>query len=236
MPLSLVFANNDFVVLDKPAGLSFHSEAGAGVVALAAEQLQCALYPVHRLDKGTSGLLLLAKSSAVAAELSAQFASHQVQKYYLALSFSKPKQKQGWVKGDMQPSRNGCYKLVSSQTNPAVSYFFSAGLVAEGLPERARLFLVRPWTGKTHQIRVALKSMAAAIAGDERYGGAEADRLYLHAYALSFTLQGQPYQFLQAPSTGRWFCHSAVEAQLQQAWAQPHSLEWPYYQWPKQES
>lgn len=218
----------DFVVLDKAAGISFHSEDGAGLVVQAAAELGYPLYSVHRLDKVTSGLILLAKSSAAAAALSELFATQQIQKYYLALSTGKVAKKQGWVKGDMAPARRGAYKLVSSMQNPAISYFLSHGFNdAPGLPPRCRLYLIKPFTGKTHQIRVALKSVSAPILGDELYQADTADRVYLHAYALNFHYLGEQYQYRLLPKTGLLFQHPAVTQQLQGAWQGPWSLTWP---------
>lgn len=227
----VLYQHADFIIVDKPAGLSFHSEQGEGLVARLERERAEKLYSVHRLDKETSGLLLLARSSQAAAELSALFASQQVSKMYLALSTTKPKQKQGWVKGDMQPSRGGSYKLVQTQQNPAVTYFVSAGVPADDLPSASRLYLVKPWTGRTHQIRVALKSMGAAIAGDSRYGGGAADRMYLHAYALQFVYQQQTLCFVLPPKQGQWFSHKAIMNQLT-AWHAPFALDWPSYKKP----
>ncbi|MBU2178858.1 MAG: RNA pseudouridine synthase [Gammaproteobacteria bacterium] len=224
----LVAEHPDFVVLDKAPGVSFHSEDGAGLVVLAAAGLGYPLYAVHRLDKVTSGLILFARSSAAAAALSALFASQQIQKYYLALSLGKVAKKQGWVKGDMAPARRGAYKLLASMQNPAVSYFMSHGFNENSeLPARCRLFLIKPFTGKTHQIRVALKSVSAVIVGDELYQADAADRVYLHAYALSFSLNGQIYQYLQLPTAGDLFQADVVQQHLQGQWHEPWSLPWP---------
>lgn len=226
--LQVIAQTEQWVALHKPAGVSFHSESGPGMVVQAEQQLGLTLYPVHRLDKVTSGLLLLATSSVAAAELSALFASHQIEKYYLALSANKPKSKQGWVKGDMVPARRGAWKLLHSQQQPAVSYFISQGFTE--LPFRA--FLIKPWTGKTHQIRVALKSVGAAILGDELYGGSKADRVYLHAYALCFLWRGETIQLCCWPEIGAEF------ARLQQhdsaLWSAPWQLDWPAYCQPEQ--
>ncbi len=76
---SLVFENSDFVVINKQPDINFHSEDGEfGVVVAAEKALSCKLYSVHRLDKMTSGLLLLAKSSQIAAQLAALFADRQI--------------------------------------------------------------------------------------------------------------------------------------------------------------
>lgn len=224
----LVAETADFVVLDKTPGVSFHSEDGAGLVVQAAAELGYPLFSVHRLDKVTSGLILFAKSSAAAAVLSELFASRQIQKFYLALSTGKVAKKQGWVKGDMAPARRGAYKLLSSMQNPAISYFISHGFnEATELPPRCRLYLIKPFTGKTHQIRVALKSVSAPILGDELYQAEATDRVYLHAYALSFNYQGQLYQYRLLPFAGELFQSTAVQQQLQNEWAEPWSLQWP---------
>ncbi|WP_372625198.1 pseudouridine synthase [Arsukibacterium sp.] len=227
-PFELVAQTAEFVVLNKAPGLSFHSEQGAGLVVQAEQALGVKLYPVHRLDKVTSGLIVLARSSEVAAELTSLFTQHQVQKYYLAISLTKPARKQGWVKGDMAPARRGAWKLLKSQDNPAVSYFISKGVA--GLPWRA--FLIKPFSGKTHQIRVALKSVGAAIAGDTLYQGATADRVYLHAYALSFSLAGSCYQYVQSPTTGAFFLQGNEQG-LWHDWAEPWQLNWPEYKQPQ---
>jgi len=224
----LIAETADFVVLDKMPGVSFHSEDGAGLVVQAAAELGYTLFAVHRLDKVTSGLILFAKSSAAAAGLSELFASRQIQKFYLALSTGKVAKKQGWVKGDMAPARRGAYKLLSSMQNPAISYFLSHGFNdAVDLPERCRLYLIKPFTGKTHQIRVALKSVSAPILGDELYQAEPADRVYLHAYALSFSYQDQLYQYRLAPTEGALFQIPAVQQQLQTLWLEPWFLQWP---------
>jgi tRNA pseudouridine32 synthase/23S rRNA pseudouridine746 synthase len=224
----LVAETADFVVLDKAPGISFHSEDGAGLVVQAAAELGYPLFAVHRLDKVTSGLILFAKSSAAAATLAELFATRQIQKYYLALSTGKVAKKQGWVKGDMAAARRGAYKLLSSMDNPAISYFLSHGFnEAVDLPARCRLYLIKPFTGKTHQIRVALKSVSAPILGDELYQAELADRVYLHAYALSFTFQGQLYRYRLTPMVGLLFLNPAVQQQLQNEWAEPWSLQWP---------
>jgi tRNA pseudouridine32 synthase/23S rRNA pseudouridine746 synthase len=195
--------------------MSFHSEAGAGFVVQATELLGGEqLFSVHRLDKMTSGLIILAKSSEVANRLSKLFETRQIEKFYLAISLRKPKKKQGWVKADMAQSRRGSYKLVSTMQNPAITQFVSCALRVH-----ERLFLVKPHTGKTHQIRVALKSLGAPIAGDERYAFSEdaskEERGYLHAYALRFKDNEQEYSFISQPSFGERFLSDACQKAMQ---------------------
>lgn len=222
--MEVIFQNSDFVIFNKPSGLNFHSEDDeAGFVVLASRQLNIPqLYSVHRLDKMTSGLIILAKSSKIANSFTKLFEKKEIQKFYLAISLRKPKKKQGWVKADMASSRRGTYKLISTKENPAVTQFVSSSLrVGE------RFFLVKPHTGKTHQIRVALKSIGSPVAGDIRYANAEEakkeQRGYLHAYALSFTLEGEKFSFTCQPDDGERFLSQEAKEQLKN-WSKPWEL------------
>jgi tRNA pseudouridine32 synthase/23S rRNA pseudouridine746 synthase len=220
--MQVIFENARFMLFNKPAGVSFHSEAGEGFVVLAEKQTGKKLYSVHRLDKMTSGLLLLAKSSEDANALSSLFEARAIEKFYLALSLRKPKKKQGWIKADMGSSRRGSYKLLSTNDNPAITQFKSTALRVH-----ERLFLVKPHTGKTHQIRVALKSLGSPIAGDLRYSAVqeakEEERGYLHAYALRFTLDGENFEFVCPPKDGERFLSPEFTEQLR-AYSKPWEL------------
>ncbi|PKF50840.1 TIGR01621 family pseudouridine synthase [Enterovibrio nigricans] len=215
---TLVYQNDDFLVINKHPGVSVHKDDNEQAllteVANATGDKQ--LYLIHRLDKMTSGLLLLGRHQQAASSLSSLFAERTVQKFYLALSAKKPSKKQGTISGDMAKSRRAMWKLLSSKTNPATTQFFSTS-GGEG----KRLFLCKPYTGKTHQIRVALKSVGSTILGDDIYGGEAADRGYLHAYSLSFTHTGKHYQFVEPPVLGDMW------PELPNDWQAPWLLNWP---------
>lgn len=219
--IDVIFQHHDWLAAIKPAGLNFHSEDGeAGFVVQLEQQLGIKLWPVHRLDKLTSGILLLAKSKETCQILSELFAQRQVEKYYLAICSSKIKKKQGLIKGDMAAARRGAYKLLMTQQNPALTQFFSTTL-QPGL----RLCLLKPKTGKTHQLRVALKSLSAPILGDSLYGGDAARRLYLHSFAIKFEYDTEIFTLQALPEADDIF---TVENVLkQQDWLQPWSLKWP---------
>lgn len=216
----------DFVVVDKTAGTSFHSESGEAGLFESFKQQQALkeLYPVHRLDKMTSGLLVFAKNKITAQELGKLFENQQVEKYYLAISDKKPKKKQGLIKGDMTAARRGSYKLLPSTKNPAITQFFS-----HSIGEGRRLYLLKPSTGKTHQLRVSMKSIAAPILGDVRYypGCPVLERGYLHAYQIGFSLMGKAYYYQVAPSDGTGFLSEAVKGCLAAQWLTPSELNWP---------
>jgi tRNA pseudouridine32 synthase/23S rRNA pseudouridine746 synthase len=200
---SIVAENEHFIVVNKHVGVCVHSEPDeVGLLVQMKQDLQLEqLLPVHRLDKVTSGLLLCAKTKLAASELSQLFQRREVEKYYLAISDQKPKKKQGLVSGDMEASRRGAWKLCHTKDNPAVTQFFSYGL-----GQGQRLFVLKPNTGKTHQLRVALKSLGSPIMGDRLYGHPLTISLpvlsgvFLHAFVLRFTFQGENFQYVDMPS------------------------------------
>ncbi len=218
----LIHTHPSFIIVSKPAGENFHSEEKAGFVVQMSEQFGIPLFPVHRLDKMTSGLVIFAKDSETAAQFGKMFENREIEKYYLAISIRKPKKKMGWIKGDMDKARRGDYKLLTTMENPAITQFVSCALRTH-----ERGFLIKPHTGKTHQIRVALKSLGSPIAGDERYAQADIarkeDRGYLHAYALRFTLNGEEFSFVVPPDEGERFMSVECKNQLI-LWNKPWEL------------
>lgn len=195
-----------FLVLNKAPELNIHNEGeAAGLITLLREQLNDReLYPVHRLDKATSGLLLVAKGKSATRVLSELFAQRQVAKCYWAIADGKPKKKQGRIVGDLVSARGGSYKLTHGCNNPSRTHFYSYSIG----PGR-RAYLLKPFTGKTHQLRVALKSLGVPILGDARYGGAPASRLHLHAAAIGFSGFGVSYFYQSQPSSGEGFLASS---------------------------
>lgn len=217
---SPVYQHDDFLIVVKPAGISVHcDDHQKGFAALLIEHFHKPLYVVHRLDKVTSGLMIFAKSAEAAAYFGGLFERKEIEKHYLAISDQKPKKKQGAIKGDMQKSRRSSWRLLKTQNQPAISQFVSYSLMPG-----FRVFLVKPKTGKTHQIRVALKSIGAAILGDPIYSSSQlgksvakgglaidkevelvVDRCYLHAWQLAFNYQGECFNFQQLPVQGDFF-------------------------------
>lgn len=225
----IIDEQDDFIVVDKSENINFHDEGivGKGLFNQVCDLVSVEkLYPVHRLDKMTSGLLIFAKTLPAAQEFQRLFEHHLVEKYYVALSQLKPKKKQGLIKGDMEKSRRGTYKLLRSMTNPAITQFFSYTL-GNGL----RLYVLKPHSGKTHQLRVALNSIGSPILGDPLYAPktpsvTDCDRGYLHAYALSFSLNNKMHHYNLRPSQGCQFQTDAVQ-QLLSSIGDPRLLAWP---------
>ena len=224
MKIDVIDKQAEFIVVSKPAKVSFQDENNLGEGFFNQVKLQLnlpELYPVHRLDKITSGLMVMARSKAAANEFQQLFSQHQIEKYYLAISNKKPKKKQGLIKGDMTKSRRGAYKLTHTTSSPAITQFFSYSIV----PGK-RLFLLKPHSGKTHQIRVALNSLSAPILGDSLYGGSDADRGYLHAYGIKFSYQQKAFEYLLVPDQGEQFLLDETKNLLTSI-DKPWQLIWP---------
>ena len=315
--IPIIFENDRLLAVNKPCGVPHHDDPSTGELGIMSllrnrQQLPFSsssspstssfayrdrLYGVHRLDRVTSGILLLAKDPETAGLLASKFRDGEIAKFYAGVSGRKPtKKKQGWVRGVMTKGRRGCYKLLNGGGDDAhqprtdeqdeeradggmrevdddgdevdgrqgggagakkgggnVGYaatrFYTAGLgnlplhpslsvvdedpttvddhrdpdgrgggggerrrTVASIPRTAMLF--RPHTGKTHQLRVAAKSLSMPILGDVRYGGGRLpaagggggappsprpdgvddsngrdwDRTYLHASAVHFEL------------------------------------------------
>ncbi|WP_148713940.1 pseudouridine synthase [Chitinolyticbacter meiyuanensis] len=217
--VAVLFEHDDFLVCHKPAGLSFHREGDEpGFMDELRALSRGELNPVHRLDRITSGLVLVARGAQPARQFGTLFETRQIAKYYVALSDHRPAKKQGTIAGGMAPGRGGNWRLTRDAEQHAITQFFSYGL-GNGV----RLYLLRPLTGRTHQLRVALKSIGAPILGDTRYGGTDADRGYLHAWQLAFYWHGEQCRFVLDPQHGTGF--GAAMPMLEQI--DPGSLPWP---------
>ena len=238
-PIPVLFENTDLIIVNKPIGIAMHdatneadvreniAENGEpkkidGIVTRLKKQLAVTeLHLCHRLDTGTSGCLCLAKNAAVAGEIGELFSSRRVSKYYLALSSQKPKKKQGTIMGDMKNRRGGQRILLKTTENPAITQFFSSAA-----KPGTRGFIVKPHSGKTHQIRVALKSIGAPILGDTLYGGEASDRLYLHAWHLQLPLSSGELAVTAPFDTGEVINEADVQTWYNGLNA-PETYPWP---------
>lgn len=222
--IPIVYEHTDFIVINKPCGVAMHHPTHGICQRLTQQMGISQIFLVHRLDTATSGCLLLAKNKSAAATLSQLFAERKIEKYYLAISDKKPKRKQGKIAGDMKKSRDGNHMLSIAKDSPATAITF---FQSESIPSVGRLYYIKPVTGKTHQIRVALKSLGSPILGDDRYKGSAADRLYLHSMMLSFTFNAQTHTIKCLPQTGALFSQKLFDKL-----SQPDSFDWPQYKLP----
>jgi 23S rRNA pseudouridine1911/1915/1917 synthase len=193
--LVFVYEDDDIAVVDKPAGLVVHPAAGHADGTLVNGLLhQLAglsgiggtLRPgiVHRLDRDTSGLLIVAKNDAAHNELARMFAAHQIRKTYNAVVSGIPKERDGKIDAPVGRHPTDRKRMAVIQSGKQAVTFYK---VEEEL-NRAAFLSVNIITGRTHQIRVHMKHIGHPILGDVIYGDGEksAKRLMLHARFLEF--------------------------------------------------
>lgn len=214
--MEIVYEDQNLIVINKPSGLIVHptspNDTSESVVSWLMRK-----YPdigsvgedpsrpgiVHRLDKETSGLMLIAKNNDAFFYLKSLFQEHKIKKYYLALVCGKPKQPKGTIDAPLG-------KIGAKQTTQIIG--------TRTLKERDAiteyktlqnfkdftLLEVMPKTGRTHQIRVHLKSVGVPIAGDKLYSPkkkishSEPPRLFLHAFKLELLTPDQKSLVLEA--------------------------------------
>ena len=204
IPLDILFENEDLVVVNKPAGMVVHPAAGhsSGTLVNAMlgydpdiEGIGGEERPgvVHRLDKETSGLILLAKNERAHRWLQDQFRLRQVDKTYLALVDGKPPTPSGRVEAHIgrDPSHRRRMAIVpESRGREAISEYKTV----ESFRHHT-LLEFHPLTGRTHQIRLHCAFLGCPIVGDAVYGkkkfSVETERHFLHAYRLKITLPGE---------------------------------------------
>lgn len=213
IPLDILFENVDLLAVNKPAGMVVHPAAGhaSGTLVNAVlgydpeiEGIGGEERPgvVHRLDKETSGLILLAKNERAHRWLQDQFRLRRVEKTYLALVDGKPPTPSGRVEAHIgrDPSHRKRMAIVpESRGREAISEYKTV----EGFKSHT-LLEFHPLTGRTHQIRLHCSFLGCPIVGDEVYGrkkpSIDLDRHFLHAYRLKIVLPGQEEpKFLEAP-------------------------------------
>jgi 23S rRNA pseudouridine1911/1915/1917 synthase len=203
IPLAMLYEDADLVAVDKPAGMVVHAGAGVHTGTLVNALLHRfenlsgvggALRPgiVHRLDRFTSGVLLVAKHDAAHRSLADQFAGRQVTKTYLALVQGEVKQESGRIERPI--SRDPVHRTRMTARLAEGRAAWSEFKVLRRF-EGYTLLEVRIGTGRTHQIRVHLASLKHPVVGDTLYGAAaqpELGRYFLHAHRIEF----------RQPSTG----------------------------------
>ncbi|UCH43912.1 MAG: RluA family pseudouridine synthase [Dehalococcoidales bacterium] len=219
IPLNIVYEDTDLLVVDKPAGLAVHPAPGHAAHTLVNATLShLAEFPdtgdwqrpgiVHRLDKDTSGLMVVAKNNNAQLDLAGQFQDRSVKKVYMAL-----------VKGNLTPQDG----VIEAPIGRDRSHRERMAVVTEDKGREARtrfhvvryisdysLLEIRPETGRTHQIRVHLAAIGYPVVGDKVYGvkSPYLERQFLHASRLGFRL----------PSTGEYIeFTSELPADLEQA-------------------
>jgi 23S rRNA pseudouridine1911/1915/1917 synthase len=219
IPLDILFENEDMIVIDKQAGLqihpSFNEKENTLVNALLSRypeiinvhdgSVGAELRPgvVHRLDRDTSGVMVIARNKEAFNALKDNFKNRNIQKQYLAVAKGIFKEKEGMI--DKPIAKSSSYKrqiIARNNTKTVIKPAETHFKILEEF-EGFSLVEVEPKTGRTHQIRVHLTSIGHPVVGDKVYGQEKpesgqktAKRQLLHAKELKFELFGQQYDFV----------------------------------------
>ena len=202
IPLDIVYEDDEVVVVNKPAGMVVHPGAGNasgtlvhGLLALFADLAQSLpgdpARPgvVHRLDKGTSGLIVVARTEEAYSSLVHQMATRTVERRYLALVWGAVESSEGVVDAPVgRSSRDPTRMAVAAGGRPARTRYTVAGRYTTPAP--LTLLECSLETGRTHQVRVHLAAIGHPVVGDNRYGKGRPElrlgRPFLHAHSLDF--------------------------------------------------
>lgn len=218
IPLDVVYEDRDVIVIDKPPGLVVHPAAGnpdqtlvnallahcgaslSGIGGVARPGI------VHRLDKGTGGLLIAAKNDAAHESLTRQFADHSMDRAYYALVWGVPRPAQGQIEGHMGRSPTNRKKM--AVVTRGGKYALTRYRVLKTFGAVAALVECRLATGRTHQIRVHMASIGHPVIGDPLYGGGGKSRRAALGAGAKAAIDALDHQALYAFELG--FVHPAT--------------------------
>ena len=189
----VIFKDENIIALNKPSGLAV--QGGSDTYRHVDGMLEALRFEaeekprlVHRIDKDTSGVLLLARNRQTANLLTKAFREHSLQKTYLALTAGCPRKTAGKIEAPLE--KIGEKSQVTAEGKKAVTLY----KVLDSVGEKFALIETQPLTGRTHQIRAHLEYMGCPIVGDDRYFGAErkrftdlSNKLHLHAYKIDLS-------------------------------------------------
>ena len=199
---AVIYRDDDIIVIDKPAGLAV--QGGSGIhrhldAMLDALRLGARERPrlVHRLDKDTSGVLVLARNAVTAAALAAAFRRREVGKTYWAVVVGVPKPRRGEIDLALAKRGGGGGERVAAADGESARRAVTRYRVVEAAATKAAWLELSPETGRTHQLRAHCMALGTPILGDGKYGGraaflaglAQARRLHLHARAIALPRQ-----------------------------------------------
>lgn len=218
--MDIIYEEEDFLVLNKPSGLVVHPDDNyekedtlVGKLLQIRSEIEGVGENkdrpgiVHRLDKGTSGVLVVAKTDGAFQKLKKQFKDREVEKTYLALVHGEPRSKKGeinypiYLSPDHFPKREALQdqtqkKKIKTRLREAFTHYETKEIF-----EDYALLKAHPRTGRTHQIRVHLQALGHPVVGDKLYqfknqkSPEGLKRIFLHAQEISFKLKGSLYSF-----------------------------------------
>ena len=206
----VLYKDKDIIVLNKPAGLAVQGGTKTtrhidGMLGALKFELNEKPHLVHRLDKETSGILVIARTAQSAAVLSKLFKTKEVHKTYWALVAGLPKPEKGIIEAPLIQKRidkNKDYRTIDEEGVSAVSLY----QVQDHLSDKISWLQMSPLTGRTHQLRIhAAQALKTPILGDDRYGQKCSlakdlpTKMFLHAKAISLPIGGKKTLTVEAP-------------------------------------
>jgi 23S rRNA pseudouridine955/2504/2580 synthase len=212
----VLYKDKDILVINKPGGLAV--QGGSGITKHLDGLLPCLQFDakdvprlVHRLDKDTSGVMLLARHVAAASELQKAFARKTIRKTYLAITVGVPNPYSGEIESNLdkmvrgEDSREMVRSVDEDEGKRAITHYRTL----EHLAKKIALVELEPITGRTHQLRVHMAEMDCPILGDGKYGGKDAHvtggmklsgKLHLQAWRIHLpAMFGKPERTYEAP-------------------------------------
>lgn len=201
----IVFEDKDIVVCIKPKGI-ISQEGAAGtqsMVALLSEKCGCQIYPVHRLDKDVSGIMVYAKTKEAAGVLSKQVADRTMVKNYLAVTLEGDLPDEGRMEDLLFFDKQRNKSFIAKRERKGVKKAVLNYRLVKSAAGRA-LYAVSLETGRTHQIRVQFASRKMPLVGDRKYGSRENCDIGLYSTAISFKhpVSGESLIFTSKPCEG----------------------------------
>ena len=211
--LPIIYEDKNVIVINKPSGVITHSKGRfnfeASVASFISDKIDPALLTsttdsvnnragiVHRLDRGTSGIILVVKNEATRLKISRQFSKHKVSKVYYAIIEGKLSKDEAVINMPIErnPKHPSTFRVGSQGKAAATRYL----VVKTSSDAKYSLLKLMPITGRTHQIRVHLRAINHPIVGDNTYGGEPAARLMLHAAVLELNLEAIGKKSFKAP-------------------------------------
>lgn len=185
--MNIIYENDGVLVCEKEAGFSSQGEGKNSLVTILRELTGGEIYPVHRLDTPTAGIMVYAKTKEAAAHISRQITENRFQKTYLALVHGTPCPEAGVMEDLLFKDSKKNKSFVVKRERKGVK---KASLNYEVIEKRGELSLVkiRLHTGRTHQIRVQFSSRRHPVFGDGKYGASDnVDYIALYSYEITMT-------------------------------------------------
>lgn len=184
--IKIYYLDNDIVVCEKPYGVSSQKSSGENMVDTLSEQLNSNIYPVHRLDTTTTGIMVFAKTEKSAALLSKQISDRQFNKEYLLICHGRV-DKNGEMRDFLYHDRikNKSF-VVKNKRSGSKEALLEYETLYYSETKDLSLVKVILHTGRTHQIRVQFSSRGHALYGDGKYGARDNAKIALHSHSVAF--------------------------------------------------